>query len=444
MPLADDVTTGAKGPRPSLIKELKDRAASPSADYSGARGPSVGGTAPAPITLTGDHLRSPEYGPNTSSRVNPVPTNLFAPDREQLLRTATEELGMQTGALTTVPEVEEKTTGVAAWDARIEAAKLGTTVRTAGEGTPGMGSRAGSAIGVDKERTEQREAAEDVAAREQRTRRAAMNLGGRRKRTETLTAEEYAEFNPKQKAAIDLNSMLVNAVTADLKDMNGKVEPADTYAGDYEDVFGAAPEDRPYAPETVKLLGTIGADLEGFNVNQILKLKGGFTREDLARLGEKPREGEAPDASLTTPQTVRNDLQDALATTLMATRRDPARGAGLLQQQQKLTGTDTMPGAGPVDRIVMNSDGTVSGPEDQQRNYQFQRALSALMNPEMKGMRPKILADVREMTGDEEWPLFLDFVGARLREVKQYGNDLDGNPTTEQLKPGGLMKNLGI
>ena len=88
-------------------------------------------------------------------------------------------------------------------------------------------------------------------------------------------------------------------------------------------------------------------------------------------------------------------------------------------------------------------DGSITGPEDQMRNYWFQKALTSLTNPEMKGQQKQILADMRDMTG-EEWPLFLDFIGARLREAKQYDLDLDANPETAQLKPGGLIKRLGL
>lgn len=112
--------------------------------------------------------------------------------------------------------------------------------------------------------------------------------------------------------------------------------------------------------------------------------------------------------------------------------------------QQDLTGTGAdMPGAGPVDQIQTLPDGSITGPEDQMRNYWFQKALTSLTNPAMKAQRQAILSDMQEMTGSE-WPLFLDFIGARLRETKQYDLDLDGNPETEQLKPGGLIKRLGL
>lgn len=486
MPIASDVTTGDKPIKPSKLG-----AGSGAPSYGGQTRPPTAWDAleASPLGITQhENPISVQYGPDRGEQLDMLLAAQAAgkraapksnvPEWGTSLNQLGDELGMRAGALTTVPSIDKPEAAVKAKPKM--ASDTETYIRNATRTIDDlrgpeaaqsedyrMKSLEASALGLDDATASKMSGtapitseslqdkmdlsgelraeafAADAEGRERRSRRAAMNLGAKRERTESITSDEYAKFTPKQKAAVDLNTMLVEAVSTDLgrKGVGGKDLEADDQAA-FERVFGRAPaENAPFAPTTVNLLDTIGADLEGFNLKQVVKLKGGFTRDDLMRLGDKPREGEGPDASLTTPQTVRNDLQDALAGTLMATRRDPASAAGLLQTQQALTGSDTMPGAGKPG--VLNPDGSITGTMEEQRNFQFQRALNALINPELKSQRETIMSDMREMTG-EEWPLFLDFVGTRLRETKQYGNDLDGNPATEQLKPGGLIKRLGL
>lgn len=111
---------------------------------------------------------------------------------------------------------------------------------------------------------------------------------GAGKGTEALTLEQYQELNPKQRAAVDLNTMLVAAVKEDLA---ARVKGSNPGGKEYDAQLAelGLTGDR-YAPQTVELLDRINYDGDGAKLNDFLKLKVGFTANDLEDL--EPQEGD--------------------------------------------------------------------------------------------------------------------------------------------------------
>lgn len=263
----------------------------------------------------------------------------------------------------------------------------------------------------------------------ERARRAGMRDRSTGK-TEAMTLEEYQALNPKQRAAVDLNTMLAAAVKEDL---SGKVETKGD--ADYRAQLNelGIKEGARYAPETVNLLDRINYEADGEKLGDFLKLRIGFTADDLDRL-EPPRPGEGPDASLQSAPVVREGLQAALANSIMETRKDPERASMLFETQQKLTGTDDIIGMGPA-----NPNGSIN----EQRNYFFQSMFEGLARKDEKGQK-RIMDKIATQLTDEDMAAFNTYVQVRSRESKQYSLPLGTAEDVDYNSPKQLRAMLNL
>lgn len=168
----------------------------------------------------------------------------------------------------------------------------------------------------------------------------ASGLGGEAT-TRELTTEEYNALNARQRAAVDANTALFNAVTADKQNAAGK-KPDDTYNQTVSELFGEGGLSDTYAPQTVALLQQMGIKNTFGDLDSYLNLSAMVTEEDLAALGAETlsmqplRDAEGR----INPKTVRG--YNALAFSDAALNGlSQALGSGL-----KLGQTDGMPSAG--------------------------------------------------------------------------------------------------
>lgn len=247
--------------------------------------------------------------------------------------------------------------------------------------------------------------------------------------TEELTLEQYQALNPKQRAAIDLNTMLVAAVKEDL---STKVRGTNPGGKEYDaQVAELGLDGEQYAPETVQLLDRINYDGTGAKLNDFLKLKVGFTANDLEDL--EPEQG-GPDLSLPTSMKQREDLQAALVNAIKSVRKDPADGNALLTQQRDLLNTDQLPGFGEA-----NPQGSL----DEQRNYFFQDMFERLARTDDKGSK-EILGKVEAQLTEQDWQAFNSYLQVRSREAKQYSMPLGGDPSADYASPKIFRANTGL
>lgn len=330
------------------------------------------------------------------------------------------ELGMATGALTTVPEVEKESTGVPAWDARIEAALSGQNMYAASEGsTPGMGSRAGSTIDATARAAQE---ADNARQREESAGRSLDKALGREDRSPSvLGAKGYKKLDGDQKAAVDFNTLLSEARQNDRAlnraDKAGKVQmkPDSDYASSVAAVFGDDENTVKYAPATVALLSSIGFKAGDIDLNDFLKLKVGVNAGELDSFSLK-QNGSA-DASLVTPESTRSNLQKDLVEAFRNTRTDQVAGGNLLGLQESLLGADKMLGFGQGD----DSAGADYGPL---MNSRFQKGLLALAQPKYAADKDQIIGQVKAAFTDQEWDAFVNFLDVKSREAMQYKRPL--------------------
>lgn len=425
MPLASDTSTGGR-------KTEVDRDIIAAAAGAASRPSTTTVNRPAPLVSQGDALRGPTHPNNYSGHTNPVPTNMFAPQRDALLEQATAELAMRTGALTTVPEVEDRTTGVAAWDAAL--ARSAGAHGIAEEVVPsyGAGARAG-APGVDlaaQYRTDTAEAAADAASRDRSDRRATrrgVNQGGSFEKQKAMTAAAFAALSPRQKAAVELTSMLAAAAEADREVGHGPGGKANTAEGkEYEaaiaEMFpGSTLEDTRYAPNTVELLKNIGWSGTATALDDIVSGKLGFTRQDLVDL-ERPENKSGTDARLNTAEKMRDDLQSSLVKAFAASRKEAVSGENLLSGKRELLGYDKLPGFSTgKGRIIVKGE---TPEQDVDLNSYMRKAFDILADSNSKYEPQQVLDQAKVTLTDEEFQSFLNFVDLNSRESKNYRQPL--------------------
>lgn len=97
-----------------------------------------------------------------------------------------------------------------------------------------------------------------------------------------LSWDEYQALSGDQKAAVDFNTLLVEAREKDLsKKWSLSPDEQAEYDTRVTKVFGQGGSSKQPAPNTVKLLATLDFEAVGQDLDQYLSLERGFTMEDL-------------------------------------------------------------------------------------------------------------------------------------------------------------------
>lgn len=272
------------------------------------------------------------------------------------------------------------------------------------------------------DRMDRADVSEEMADSKARATRTGMkeNSG---KRTEQMTFADYQALTPKQKAAVDLNTLLVEAVKQDLK-IDRKEGPQ--YDERIEAVFGdSVGDNQPFAPSTLNLLEKIkyNGEADDTNVNDFLKLRAAFTADDIDDL--KPRKGEAPDAGLATAAYTRDTIQAGLVEALGKARTDTDTRGEMFETQRELLGTDKRLGFGEGQWDEEGKPVNVDG--------YFQSAFDLLS--QTGGPKPEtIMADAKNLLDDREFRAFVAFLDLKSRESKQYDIPL-GQDVAKEYKP---------
>ena len=107
------------------------------------------------------------------------------------------------------------------------------------------------------------------------------------KRTDRMTQEEYDALTPEQRAAVDFNAMLVQAVRTD-RHQQEEYKPSDEQRAAYDqsvtDMFGQGGGSKMYAPATMAVLGQLGYQDNASDLDDFLRLKAAIKEKDLKRI----------------------------------------------------------------------------------------------------------------------------------------------------------------
>lgn len=274
---------------------------------------------------------------------------------------------------------------------------------------------------------------EDAAAAEDQKgmmQRAGAKMGSGLGHAKTLTRDDYNDLTPRQRAAVDLNSMLASAVRQDSElKRRGKKQGGAEYDATVKEVYGEDAPEMRYAPATMNLLDTLNVDLSSTDLDRMLNLKIGFTADELARLGDKTAPSINEDLLLT-PASERRELQTTLLDALMQTRRDPQHGAALLGAQHSLLGAQQKYDFG-----------------GEANNQWAENAYNGIISAENDEVRSQRMAEVKQAmdaVGPEYWKKFLGFLDTRIREAQQYKNPLGSDPEADYPKARVLRRKLDL
>lgn len=318
-------------------------------------------------------------------------------------------------------------------------------------------------------------------------------------RAAPMTQEAYDKLSPAQKRAVDFNTMLVEAVQADLN-RTGDYEDRSTYDAMVEDIFGEGGGSETIAPRTVALLDQIGFKAKGQDLDAFLSLDRGITLDELSDfefakgsltelelMGDMPDEpGDIPGRShpkwgpgvqvQDTPATAGAGAANRFGIGPQQNKYTPEKVEQVLQQSNfaevrsaenmALVDTAAIQLAGEfIDKALRNASawdfdsaialalGQDTGPapigyadptqlansDEVGLNEWVQNAYSALMNPEMTDLDP-IWADAQEIgMSEEEIEQFFQFADTKSKQDMLMGID---DPTARS--PQEIREMLGL
>lgn len=122
---------------------------------------------------------------------------------------------------------------------------------------------------------------------DERNKQGALNWGGGFGSKE-LTSAEYFALSPQQRAAVDANTALVNAIAQDEAE-SGKPDAA--YDKLVSDMFGQYGTSEQYAPRTVELLRELGIEDQNGDLDQYLNRSRLLTLDDIRAIGDDSLQG---------------------------------------------------------------------------------------------------------------------------------------------------------
>jgi len=397
------------------------------------------------IEPQGDHLRGPDHPSNRSDHKNPVVRSPYGPKRDELLERAksdrkaalvdkvtsppsidkgvVDELAMKAGALTTVEGVSDYEADMptqadeyadALDAARAEARAQGMT-GTAVDVYAGIRA---PRLMEDQEATEQGDVATAMFKSGIRATRRGVNSGSSFEKQRAMTAAEFAALSPRQKAAVELTSLLAAASERDRAIPRANRDVTDDYRASVEKLFtgeGVEASRKNYAPNTVAVLEDIGWKGVATDLNDVLSGKLGFTRQDLVDL-ERPENKSGTDARANTAAKMRDDLQSSLVKAFAASRKEAVPGQNLLGAKRELLDYDEIPGfaTGKSREVAPGVD----------LNTYMRKAFDILADSNSQYEPQQVLDQAKVTLSEEEFQSFLNFVDINSRESKNYRQPL--------------------
>lgn len=275
-----------------------------------------------------------------------------------------------------------------------------------------------------------------------------------RKATDRLSWDEYNALEPRQRAAVDFNTMLVQAVRKD-RNHADEYQPTDverlTYDNAVEKMFGKDRGSDTYAPETVAVLRQIGFADDRAGLDDFLGLKAAIQASDLKNLDPADLhvgasatavEGGDPIAS------ERITLAQNLATSTAKMQKALARGNALLgapsvfaaAAAERGDDTDFLGGQ----RFDPASAKTELGYGTDEVSKYFQQAFDILSRPENSGDKDQILATLNSELSPSELHAFMSYADQRSAMSQRYKTPLGGDQKAKYKTPEQFRKMLGL
>jgi len=314
------------------------------------------------------------------------------------------------------------------------------TIAASGRGA----AAAGAAIERNNaERLDEAQHQYDVASRDQREEAIGAHTvdpqsmpGNIKKRTDEMTDAEYNALTPRQRAAVDFNTMLTDAVRHDKQHQgwyDENINPLErrTYDAAVTKMFGEDRGSDLYAPETMAVLRQVFGTEQGADENGALSdytsLKATIKAKDLnsgvlapgTPADDTRNVRVAEDTNLV--ESDRQTLIDNLARGTQAMERVLARGNALLASpsiQFALT-SERLQDMQRLGAMEPGIKATLGYGQDEVSGY-FQQAFDILSDPKNQAKKDDILGTMNSELSPEEFKAFLAYADNRSLMAQRY------------------------
>lgn len=281
----------------------------------------------------------------------------------------------------------------------------------------------------------------------------------RARTAKAMSWDDYLGLSDRARAAVDFNTMLVQARQ---KDLRSDYEPTDaqreTYDNAVKRMFGAEGVSETFAPETVALLNDIHfeeTEAKRFDdLDDFLGLSAALTAKDLDRIGKiktpspviAAGTGAAMDPSLggLAPVPTEAAATNREAATMLAAGTDRlqdalTRGNQVLENWKRVAmgvRNESVGFFGGTANKVASPDIRL-GENDEYFQLAFDTLADAANGPEVLGLIQKDL-------GDKDFKRFLAFADTKSAYSKQLGLGLGGDPSVQYRSPDEFRQVLGL
>jgi len=261
-----------------------------------------------------------------------------------------------------------------------------------------------------------------------------------------LSWAEYNALPEKQKAAVDFNTMLVQAVRKDRANVSTydpNAQQQATYDATVQRMFGEDHGSQMFAPETLSVLKQIDFKDHTADLDDFLHLNAAITTDDLRHI--KDIEGPiAYEAQANPAQLDRYQLTKVLAENTADLEDALAKG----NQTLRSVSPEALAARNP---IVTRLGGTpvgakMTGPGwgDDPRSVFFRNSFEALSQPQYAAQKDKILAAINSQLAPGDYDLFMNYADQRARDAELYNLPLSGNTATKHYTPDQFRQMLGL
>lgn len=259
-----------------------------------------------------------------------------------------------------------------------------------------------------------------------------------KEQVDRLTPEEYNALSPRQRAAVDYNTLLATAVKKDLnrQDRYAKLGDAahDRYDKSVKQMFGEDGGSDLYAPETMAVLRQlkIGKD-EAADLDDYLNLKVAITADDLKDItdGGQPAPNYAIEGRVSEGAQGKLAVVEGLVDKTQDMEASLAKGKQLMQSflataaAERSEDLGNLGGSSPLASRpslgFRQPTWTQSGAPGDLNTY-FMQAFDTLADPKVD--KDKVLGELNQMLSPDELDAFKSYADARTRNTRYYGAQL--------------------
>lgn len=279
-------------------------------------------------------------------------------------------------------------------------------------------------------------------------------------KTDRLSNSEYNALTDRQRAAVNENGELYNAVKADLSHQDRYANVSDDKRAAYnklsEDMFGKDGGSKTYAPETLALLEQLDLKDPAARLDDYLQLKAAITSDDLGALATTANRGRA---AIANPEFQDRagyvnqfaDSSEALIERLSQKTESMLGGYGHAASQGRSQEVQNLGGIGKIESAGIGFGEGSGNAHTNAKDIQFQKYYEALavkgdyvLPDGTKLTDQQVLDDMKKVLPQNELNEFLGYADRRSGNAEDYHLHLGITDKAQYRSPEEFRKVLGL